>query len=91
MSLQLNECLLHYFSGMYVTMMVFCICVYDTVCTSYTLFFTSQLVEKLFVINFDLSRGFVFSPCVLRWLSVYQYTIVAKSYISCSFLSESVE
>ncbi len=57
---------------MYVIMMVFCICVYDTVCTSYILVFTSQLVEKLFVINFDLSRGFLFSPCVLRWLSVYQ-------------------
>lgn len=54
------------------------------------LIFISQLVEKLFVINFDLSHGFLFSPCSKVVVSI-SISNCSQSYISCSFLSESVE
>ncbi len=45
-----------------VTMMVFCICVYDTVCTFYI---SIYLWKKLFLINFDSSCSFLFPICVI--------------------------
>ncbi len=60
----LNECLLHYFSFMCVTMMVFSVCLYDTVHLLFMFIFKSCFLCALV-------HHVTFSSPPALWLSVY--------------------